>query len=89
MFGAGFLGAFWLLRSTVMQLVDVTLPLQGAGEAQAPGSVQMTVDSASTGASKPHVFLPDETGRPTQSPGRGRRADPRPEEDLGIKDATE
>ena len=31
MFAAGFLGAFWLLRSTVMQLGDVTLPLQGAG----------------------------------------------------------
>jgi copper transport protein len=51
-------------RSAVSQPVDVLLPLQGS--AGASGSVQISVDPARPGANTMHLYLMDDTGRPTQ-----------------------
>jgi copper transport protein len=51
-------------RSAVAQPVDVLLPLQGS--AGASGSVQLSVDPARPGVNTMHLYLMDDTGRPTQ-----------------------
>jgi copper transport protein len=51
-------------RAALAQPVDVLLPLQGS--AGPDGSVQISVDPARPGANTLHVYLFDDTGRPTQ-----------------------
>ena len=54
-------------RSAVAQPVDVMLPLQAATGPS--GSVQLSVDPARPGPNTMHVYLFDDTGRPTQPAG--------------------
>ncbi|WP_209306323.1 FixH family protein [Blastococcus sp. CT_GayMR19] len=51
-------------RSAVDRPVDVLLPLEG--NAGPSGSVQISVDPARAGANTLHVYLFDDSGRPTQ-----------------------
>jgi copper transport protein len=51
-------------RAELSQPVDVLLPLQGSAGPE--GSVQISVDPARPGANTLHVYLFDDTGRPTQ-----------------------
>jgi copper transport protein len=51
-------------RAELAQPVDVLLPLQGS--AGPDGSVQISVDPARPGPNTLHVYLFDDTGRPTQ-----------------------
>ena len=51
-------------RSAVAEPVDVLLPLEGS--AGPSGSVQLSVDPARPGPNTMHVYLFDDTGRPTQ-----------------------
>ena len=54
-------------RSAVAQPVDVLLPLQASSGPS--GSVQVSVDPARPGPNTLHVYLFDDTGRPTQPAG--------------------
>jgi copper transport protein len=54
-------------RATIAQPVDVLLPLQGGAGPE--GSVQVSVDPARPGANTLHVYLFDDSGRPTQPAG--------------------
>jgi copper transport protein len=54
-------------RSALAQPVDATLPLEGA--AGTAGTVQVSLDPGRPGANTLHVYLFDETGRPTQPEG--------------------
>ena len=54
-------------RSALAQPVDVLLPLQATSGPS--GSVQLSVDPARPGATTMHVYLFDDTGRPTQPAG--------------------
>ncbi|MBW8766786.1 MAG: copper resistance protein CopC/CopD, partial [Geodermatophilales bacterium] len=54
-------------RSTLVQPLDVTLPLQSASGPD--GSVQLTVDPARPGPNTLHVYLFDNAGRLTQPAG--------------------
>ncbi|WP_448625059.1 copper resistance CopC/CopD family protein [Geodermatophilus sp. URMC 64] len=51
-------------ESELAQPVDVTVPLQGSGGSE--GSVQISVDPASTGPNTLHVYLFDDAGQLTQ-----------------------
>ena len=53
-------------RSAISQPIEVTLPLQSDDGDAAAGSVQVSVDPASTGPNTLHVYLFDEEGRLTQ-----------------------
>jgi copper transport protein len=54
-------------RSAVAQPVDVLLPLQASTGPS--GSVQLSVDPARPGPNTMHLYLFDDTGRPTQPAG--------------------
>jgi copper transport protein len=51
-------------RAAIAQPVDVLLPLQGSAGPE--GSLQVSVDPARPGVNTLHVYLFDDTGRPTQ-----------------------
>ena len=53
-------------RSAISQPIEVTLPLRSDDGDAATGSVQVSVDPASTGPNILHVYLFDEEGRLTQ-----------------------
>jgi copper transport protein len=67
-------------RTAVAQPVDVTLPLEGGGDAS--GTVQLSVDPARPGPNTLHVYLFDADGRLTQ-PVEIRVALTEAEQELG------
>ena len=67
-------------RAAIAQPVDVVLPLQGSTGPD--GTVQVSVDPARPGANTLHVYLFDDTGRPTQPAGI-RVTLTEPEQELG------